>query len=215
MWLLDVWTPIPENASDPSRLRLDRIKTGLATGAGLAAFVTLLVALRRQSLSERAQKFAESDASEQRTTALYVAAVDQLGSGKAAVRLAGLYALARLGQNNPGLRQTVFDVWCAYLRMPYTPPIDLLRQNGLTSPARPLPDAETPDPAMEAERRQELEVRLTAQRLLADHLRFSHAETDTSTYWGKSGDRWLMVELAGAVLGAIVKTCGSRSFPAG
>jgi hypothetical protein len=134
MWLLGVWTPIPTQVPMPEqlqldRLRLDRIKTGLTVAAGLAAGVTLLVALRRQALSERAQRFAESDALEQRTTALYVAAAEQLGSDKAAVRLAGLYALERLGQDNPKLRQTVFDVWCAYLRMPYTPPVDVLRRN--------------------------------------------------------------------------------------
>jgi len=113
MWLLGVWTPIPQRVSDPDQLRLDRIKTGLTVAAGLAAGVTLLMALRRQAWSERAQRFAESDALEQRTTALYVAAAEQLGSGKAAVRLAGLYALERLGQDNPKLRQTVFGTYSA------------------------------------------------------------------------------------------------------
>ena len=41
--------------------------------------------------------------------------------------MAGLYALERLGQDNPKLRQTVIDVICAYLRMPYTPPAEILR----------------------------------------------------------------------------------------
>ncbi|MEV4075213.1 hypothetical protein [Nonomuraea fuscirosea] len=41
-------------------------------------------------------------------------------------RLGGLYALEQLAQDNrdPVLRQTVVDVICAYLRMPYTPPPD-------------------------------------------------------------------------------------------
>ncbi|MDP9866447.1 hypothetical protein J2S55_005713 [Streptosporangium brasiliense] len=38
------------------------------------------------------------------------------------MRLAGLYALERLAQDNPGHRQTIVNVICAYLRMPYTPP---------------------------------------------------------------------------------------------
>jgi hypothetical protein len=200
MWLLGAWSPIPSGVSNPERLRLDRIKTGLTVTAGLAAGVTLLVALRRQAWSERAQRFAESDALEQRTTALYVAAAEQLGSDKAAVRLAGLYALERLGQDNPKLRQTVFDVWCAYLRMPYTPPIDTLRRNAEASPERPAPDAEPPDPAVEAERRQELEVRLTAQRLLGAHLSLGLADAGMSTYWFANAGNRLIVDLVGAVL---------------
>ena len=107
MWLLDVWTPVPARVPNPDELRLDRIRTGLTVAAGLAAGVTLLMTLRRQALSERAQRFAESaqrfaqsDALEQRITALYVAAAEQLGNDKAAVRLAGLYALDRLGQDH-------------------------------------------------------------------------------------------------------------------
>ena len=34
------------------------------------------------------------------------------------MRLAGLYALERLGKANPEHRQTIVDVLCAYLRMP-------------------------------------------------------------------------------------------------
>ncbi|WP_426506099.1 hypothetical protein ACPPVO_49650 [Dactylosporangium sp. McL0621] len=37
---------------------------------------------------------------------MYVAAADQLASDRAAVRLAGLYTLERLGQDNVKLRQT-------------------------------------------------------------------------------------------------------------
>jgi hypothetical protein len=44
------------------------------------------------------------------------------GSDKAPVRLAGLYALERLAQNNEYQRQTIVNVVCAYLRMPYQPP---------------------------------------------------------------------------------------------
>jgi uncharacterized protein YjbI with pentapeptide repeats len=195
MWLLGVWAPIPSGVAEPEQLRLDRIKTALTVAAGLAAGVTLLLTLRRQVLSERAQRFAESDALEQRVTTLYVAAADQLGSEKAPVRLAGLYALERLGQDNPKLRQTVFDVWCAYLRMPYTPPTDVLRRETRSSPRLTEPEEE----ALESERRQELEVRLTAQRLLTTHLR-GHPEEGSATYWLNYEGRQLEVDLVGATL---------------
>lgn len=85
----------------------------------------------------------------------YLRAVEQLGSGQEPVRIGALHALSRLGQNNPGLRQTVIKVICAYLRMPYSGPGE--------SPA--------PDPAVQTSLRKELQVRLTAQNIIADHLR--------------------------------------------
>ena len=202
MWLPGVWSPIPAGVPDPQRLRLDRIKTALTVAAGLAAGVTLLMTLRRQAWSEHAQQFTQADAVEQRITALYVAAAEQLGSDKAAVRLAGLYALERLGQDDPKLRQTVVEVLCAYLRMPYTPPVEALRGNAAGSPQHVASDAQVPEPEEQQRRREELQVRLTAQRLIANHLRLS-GETDDSepvTYWrGAAGER-MNLDLVGATL---------------
>lgn len=199
MVLLGVWDESMA-ATDAEQMRLDRIKTGLTVAAGLAAGVTLLMALRRQSLSERAQRFAETEALEQRTTTLYVAAAEQLGSEKAAVRLAGLYALERLGQDNPKLRQTVFDVWCAYLRMPYTPPAEVLGHNVESSPSRSAADTTPLEPREETDRRQELQVRLTAQRLLAAHLRIDGDGTPEDGYWLTERGLRLSVDLTGAQL---------------
>ncbi|MFC7550718.1 pentapeptide repeat-containing protein [Plantactinospora sp. GCM10030261] len=138
---------------------------------------------------------------EQRITSLYVAAAEQLGSDKAAVRLAGLYALARLGQDNPKLRQTVVDVLCAYLRMPYTPPVEVLYRNMAKSSHNVASDAEVPEPTEQPARREELQVRLTAQRLLADHLRVAKGNgPEPATYWrGPAGER-MHLDLVGAVL---------------
>jgi hypothetical protein len=85
-----------------------------------------------------------------------------------------LYALERLGQDNLKLRQTVVDVWCAYLRMPYTPPVEVLMRNSKRSPYRPIDDEELllADEKLQGERREELQVRLTAQRLLVELTRF-------------------------------------------
>ena len=47
----------------------------------------------------------------------YQDAASQIGHEKAAVRLAGVYALARLADDWPDQRQTCVDVLCAYLRM--------------------------------------------------------------------------------------------------
>ncbi|MEV6489038.1 pentapeptide repeat-containing protein [Actinoplanes sp. NPDC051633] len=204
MWLLGVWSHVPAKVSESDKFRLDEIKLGLTVAAGLAAGVTLLVTLRRQVLHERTQRFAEKDAVESRITALYVAAADQLGSDKPAVRLAGLYSLERLGQDHPPLRQTVVDVICAYLRMPYTPPIEFLPQNVEQSPSGPADDAAEPDEDKEAERRQELQVRLTAQRLLAKHLRprtdSAQSAVAADWFWRGPADEWMDIDLTGAAL---------------
>ncbi len=142
-WLLGEATA----AKDPGAARVDAIKTGLGIGAGTTGIFALLLAVRRQWHSE-------SDAAEKNATELYTKAADQLGSTEAPVRLAGLYALERLAHNNPGQRQSIVNVICAYLRMPYTPP-------------NPGPAADNVGPQ---ERIQELEVRLAGQRILTDHL---------------------------------------------
>jgi hypothetical protein len=56
----------------------------------------------------------EHDAGERRITELYTKAADQLGSDRAPVRIAGLYALARLGETAESQRQTIVNVVCAY-----------------------------------------------------------------------------------------------------
>ncbi|WP_300610145.1 pentapeptide repeat-containing protein [Trebonia sp.] len=61
---------------------------------------------------------------EQRTRTLnerFATAAEQLGSDKATVRLAGVYAMAGLADDWVENRQTCVDVLCAYLRMPYEP----------------------------------------------------------------------------------------------
>jgi hypothetical protein len=102
-------------ASDGARDRRGRGRTG-----------TITLAARRQVHQERVAVATEADAAERRTTELYAKSVEQRGSEKSAVRLGGLYALERLAQTSPGQRQTVVNVICAYLRMPYQPPIESL-----------------------------------------------------------------------------------------
>ena len=163
--------------NDPAR-RLEAIKIGLTAAAGTGGALALLLAFRRQRSTEiiatetretqereyeqreRAADASERDAEQRRITELYTKAADQLGSNKAPVRLAGLHALERLAQNTPELRQTIVDVICAYLRMPYKPPEDM--PPGEDAPAKTRTCYEN--------QRQELQVRLAAQRILGAHL---------------------------------------------
>jgi hypothetical protein len=105
----------------------------------------------------------------------YTRAVEQLGHEKAPVRLGALHSLERLAQNNPDYRQTVVDVFCAYLRMPYAlPPRN---EPGAEQVGEVAPSADGRDRARQSlpahnPAQEELQVRQTAQRLLADHLRW-------------------------------------------
>lgn len=171
-------------------LRIDAIRTGLTVAAGTGGAFALLLAVRRQWLNERAQAHREEvdhqsqihddrvttttehDAAERRITDLYVKAVDQLGNDKATVQLGGLYALERLAQSNPAHQQTVVNVICSYLRMPFNaqpPPApsdqDLKRLTGHERAARATEHA-----ADVARWKQERLVRRTAQSMLATHI---------------------------------------------
>jgi len=175
-WGATVWLLGEANhAQDPAAARVEAIKTGLSIGAGTVGVFALLLAVRRQWHQELSAAATEHDASERRVTELYTKAVEQLGSDKAAVRLGGLYALERVAQNNPEQQQTVVNVLCAYLRMPFSPPGTSPRRLGIRRPTRPPrphhnPTQSTANTTSASTAREELEVRLAAQRILAKHL---------------------------------------------
>ncbi|GAB2979861.1 pentapeptide repeat-containing protein [Saccharothrix stipae] len=156
------------------RARTEAVRTGLTTAAGAGAALALLLAVRRQRALEVALDLQEEDlrkkdrdlaqkeeanartwhdAEERRVTELYTKAADQLGSDRAPVRLAGMYALERLAQGNRSQRQTIVNVLCAYLRMPF---------QGEYAGA---------DTAERERHRQERLVRSTALEIVLSHLR--------------------------------------------
>ena len=196
-WLLDQ----AGNAKDPAAARVDAVKTGLGIGAGTGGVLALLLAVRRQWHQEVTDADTTHDATERRVTELYTKAAEQLGSDKAPVRLAGLYAMERLAQDNPGQRQTIVNVLCAYLRMPYTPP-PATPPRPVPAPIRPSrPHRMTPAsrPTNSDQHRQavlEREVRLAAQRILATHLRpGDDPDNPVDTFW-----RSIDIDLTNATL---------------
>jgi uncharacterized protein YjbI with pentapeptide repeats len=110
-----------------------------------------------QEALEEQRKQLNRTLAEQRTRTLnerFATAAEQLGSDKPAVRLAGVYAMAGLGDDWEENRQTCVDVLCAYLRMPYEPD--------------PGQDAPAPQRlAFQAIR----EVRFTVIRVITAHLK--------------------------------------------
>jgi hypothetical protein len=165
--------------------RLDALKTAANIVVGTGGAAALLLAARRQRSAELDLAQKDHDATERRITEIYGKAADQLGSDKAPVRLAGLYSLERLAGGYAPHRQTIVNVLCAYLRMPFA-----------YDPGRPGENAE------------ELQVRKAAQRILMLHLRTGPAERP-------SGDFWPDVDLdfSGATLvGLNLTHCSIRSI---
>ncbi|WP_410670462.1 hypothetical protein [Amycolatopsis sp. cmx-4-68] len=116
----------PWTASDS----FDFAKVVLAIIGGIGAVVALVIAYRKQKLGENAERREESKVFAERFTK----AAEQLGSDRAAVRLAAVYAFEKLAEDWHGGRQTCIDVLCAYLRMPYDPANHSVRRSKYETP---------------------------------------------------------------------------------
>jgi hypothetical protein len=176
-WLLEKVT----TAKDISitAVEFDAIRTALSVGIGGGGAMVLWLTARRQrstelqlqqtvrisadsrAHAERVAAATESDLRERRITDMYSRAVDHLGSESAPVRLGGLYLLERLGEHEERHRQTVINIICGYLRMPYRVDIELLHRYYRSNEQ---------DPGGQLE--EELQVRLAAQRIIVRHLQF-------------------------------------------
>ena len=200
-WLLTIANHA-QPGTDQANASLDAVRTGLAAGAGAGAAVGLMLAFRRQHHQEIATVLTDLDATERRITELYTKAVEQLGSDKAPVRLGGLYALERLAQGNPAQRATIVNVICAYLRMPFSldapgsSPTPVAAENTVESGAETATATTATGDAWQQER----QVRLTAQRILSDHLR--EPDTDQQPADLAQAHFWpgIRLDLTGATL---------------
>ncbi|MFE7461763.1 pentapeptide repeat-containing protein [Nocardiopsis terrae] len=123
-------SPPLQETTELTRQGLDAIFTrAFAVIAGLGGVALLVISYRRQRTTESGEQ--------REVTKLFTdtfdSASDKLGSEHAAVRLAGVHALARLADEAPpgreDLVQMVIDVMCAYLRMPYARAPDALAKN--------------------------------------------------------------------------------------
>ncbi|MET9631867.1 pentapeptide repeat-containing protein [Lentzea sp. NPDC006480] len=173
----------PFDGKDFVTAKLDAVKIALSIAAGGGALFALYLGVRRQRTAERdlrarldAQAHTELDAANRQVTEQYTKAVEHLGADKAPVRLGGLYALERLAQDNEGHRQTVVNVICAYLRMPYDslePPPgkdSRARRSGKDGDPMNRPTAELKNNSLSRELAEERQVRIAAQDILVSHL---------------------------------------------
>ncbi len=160
---------------------LDTLATrAFAVVAGLGGVAFLVIAYRRQRTTDSAEQREETKLFTDRFTT----ASEHLGDEHAAVRLAGVHALARLADDAPARRddlvQMVIDVLCAYLRMPYT-----------TAPGA----------------NEDFEVRLTIIRIIGDHLR----DPEPTRWRGKNYD-FTGASFDGGDLSSAVFSGGEVSF---
>lgn len=154
-WLL--WWLLGAKAETPNQLDLTKIALSVAAGVGGA--VALVVAYRRQRDLERG-RFAE----------LFGAAARQLGDADAAVRIAGVYAMAGVADefSAPSRRQQCIDVLCGYLQLPYEPADG---SNHLVSRAESADEAGVRVERVYEFRRNDREVRRAIVRVIAQHLK--------------------------------------------
>lgn len=145
VWVALAWFH-PRTVGD----HLDVVKIALAIVGGIGGVVALVVAYRKQRLAEAGEERERSRLYAER----FDTATDKLGSDSAAVRLAGVHALANLADDWEQGRQTCVDVLCAYLRMP----------------AGPEPEDDG-DPGDRTEWLALREVRATIVRLIAAHFK--------------------------------------------
>ncbi|MEU6672482.1 pentapeptide repeat-containing protein [Streptomyces sp. NPDC046727] len=124
------------------------VKTTVTVLTLVGAVLGGIYAYRKQLLAEGDAH--RADASQRLDR--YTTAAEQLGHERAAVRLAGVYALARLADDWEEQRQICIDVLCAYLRMPYQP-----------------------DPQQQGYKEGEREVRRTIISVIGDHLQDPYA----------------------------------------
>ncbi|WP_037815661.1 pentapeptide repeat-containing protein [Streptomyces sp. NRRL S-1022] len=158
----------------------DALKTTIAILTLVGAILAGVYAYRKQRLAEGDAHRADAGQLADR----YTTAASQLGDDKPAVRLAGVYALARLADDWEEQRQVCIDVLCAYLRMPY--------QTDPTSPEH-----------REAER----QVRLTLIRVIRDHLQ----DPGTHTSWSSCNFDFTGATFDGGDLSGS-KFCGAVNF---
>ena len=137
---------------EPGLSKAETIKTGGLAGGAVVALYALWLNDRRRRTDEARHELESDKAADER----FARSVELLGNEADQVRVGALHALAWLADSTPRYKQTVLDVFCAYLRRPFTHPSYTKRGDD--------PDQVTSEDLMDADR--ERQVRLIAQQLI-------------------------------------------------
>lgn len=148
---------------------VESIKTAGIGAGSIVALYALWLNDRRRQVEEGRHEHDQQRVADER----FAKAVELLGHEADQVRVGALHALAGLARSRPEHTQTVLDVLCAYLRRPFTHPRYEVEYDAVGRYDRELITG-TDD------QERELQVRLTATRLLRDLL--PEASTDATCH---------------------------------
>lgn len=174
---------------EPTLSKAEAIKTGGLAGGAVVALYALWLNDRRRRTDEARHELESDKAADER----FARSVELLGNEADQVRVGALHALAWLADSTPRYRQTVLDVFCAYLRRPFIHPSYRARADD--------PDQFVPDDSSEADR--ERQVRLTAQRLITDQLPWGRNPDPAAYHLDLSGASLEYFRLEGRRIGRL------------
>jgi hypothetical protein len=204
--------------ADPGVSRADALKTGGLAGGAVLGQYALWINDRRRRTEEARQEVEQDRARQDRdrvSDERFARAVELLGHGADQVRVGALHALAGLARSRPSYTQTVLDVLCSYLRRPFEHPSYELRPDN-PDQAEVKPSGVWPvEEVIAADR--ERQVRLTAQRLVADLLP-GEADAEPARYdLDLTAATVEYLDLTGRRIGRLIarRAPAARSKPAG
>src|SRR5690606_13034610 len=171
---------------EPTAPRSEAVRTGAISGGTVVALYALWLNDRRRRVEEGRHELEGIKVADER----FARSVELLGNEADQVRVGALHSLVWLAGTNPRYKQTVLDILCAYLRRPFDHPAQRDGRSGADAP---------PDPGADRER----EVRLTAQRLIADVLPWGDDPGRRNYHLDLSGARLEQFRLEGRRIGRL------------
>lgn len=191
--------------TDPATSHSEALKTGGLAGAAVVALYALWLNDRRRRVEEGRQEIetqrhelekrrAEQDR-DRISDERFAKSVEMLGNDADQVRVGALHALAGVAHSREEYAQTVLDVLCSYLRRPFTHD-RYAGQDGHPN------NRDTPPGTVDQER--ELQVRLTAQRLIFDLLPAAANKVAPSYDLDLTGAVLEYLDLSGRKIGKLV-----------
>jgi hypothetical protein len=172
---------------EPTAPRSEAVRTGALSGGAVVALYALWLNDRRRRVEEDRHQLEGVKVADER----FARSVELLGNEADQVRVGAMHSLVWLAGSTPRYKQTVLEVLCAYLRRPFEHP-DLPDERGTASGAASDPDAD-----------REREVRLTAQRLIADLLPWGEDPDERLYHLDLSGARLEHLRLEGRRIGRL------------
>lgn len=174
---------------EPELSKTEALKTGGLAGGAVVALYALWLNDRRRRTDEARHELESDKAADER----FARSVELLGNEADQVRVGALHALAWLADSAPRYKRTVLDVFCAYLRRPFTHPSYTSRPDD--------PDQTMSEGSSDDDR--ERQVRLTAQRLITDLLPWGQNPDMTAYHLDLTGASLEYFRLEGRRIGRL------------